>query len=188
MLGGRFLHPQGAALVPLQQRRQERLGQRVAIQPDSRPGQPDGPLGVAARPAGSALVAALQDPDPTVRGVVARALEKLAPEVPGAVPALIERFPEVDAVRAVARFRDPAAVPPLTALLSHPDPTIRRNAAYKPIKVVMMTSLIDEDSVRRAYEAGANGYIKKPFTTRDLHAELNSQLGNKAAPPAGIVL
>jgi DNA-binding response OmpR family regulator len=66
--------------------------------------------------------------------------------------------------------------------------TIRRNAAYKPIKVVMMTSLIDEESVRRAYEAGANGYIKKPFTTRDLHAELNNQLGNKAAPPAGIVL
>ena len=65
-----------------------------------------GQIGVAARPAGPALVAALQDPDPTVRGVVARALEKLAPEVPGAVPALIERFPEVDVFHASRMFID----------------------------------------------------------------------------------
>lgn len=53
---------------------------------------------------------------------------------------------------------------------------IRRNAAYKPIKVVMMTSLVDDESVRKAFEAGANGYIKKPFTNHDLHAELENQL------------
>ena len=54
--------------------------------------------------------------------------------------------------------------------------TIRRNAAYQPMKVVMMTSLVDEESVRKAYEVGANGYIKKPFTNRDLHQELANQL------------
>ena len=61
-----------------------------------------GQIGPDARPAGPALVGALKDPDPTVRSVAARSLEKLAPDVPGAVPALIALFPEVDAVRAVA--------------------------------------------------------------------------------------
>lgn len=63
--------------------------------------------------------------------------------------------------------------------------TIRKNSAYKPMKVVMMTSLVDDESIRRAYEVGANGYIKKPFTNRDLHTELDHQLskGQKAPTP-----
>ena len=58
--------------------------------------------------------------------------------------------------------------------------TIRRNAAYQPMKVVMMTSLVDDESIRRAYEVGANGYIKKPFTNTDLHAELAHQLQDRS--------
>ena len=61
--------------------------------------------------------------------------------------------------------------------------TIRRNAAYQPMKVVMMTSLVDDESIRRAYEVGANGYIKKPFTNTDLHTELANQLKDKTESP-----
>lgn len=60
--------------------------------------------------------------------------------------------------------------------------TIRKNSAYKPMKVVMMTSLVDDESIRRAYEVGANGYIKKPFTNNDLHTELNNQLNSRSEP------
>jgi two-component system, OmpR family, alkaline phosphatase synthesis response regulator PhoP len=60
--------------------------------------------------------------------------------------------------------------------------TIRRNSAYEPMKVVMMTSLVDDESIRRAYEVGANGYIKKPFTNNDLYAELEHQLKDKNEP------
>ena len=65
---------------------------------------------------------------------------------------------------------------------------IRRNSSYQFMKVVMMTSLVDDESVQRAYEVGANGYIKKPFTSHDLHAELDVQLGNNGQKPAGEII
>jgi len=60
---------------------------------------------------------------------------------------------------------------------------IRRNPAYQVMKIVMMTALVDEESVHRAYEVGANGYIKKPFTNHELHAELEHQLAAKSKAP-----
>lgn len=70
--------------------------------------------------------------------------------------------------------------------------TIRKNSAYQPMKVVMMTSLVDDESVRRAFEVGANGYIKKPFTNVDLHTELENQLRDSRQTPntrvAGLAL
>lgn len=60
---------------------------------------------------------------------------------------------------------------------------IRRNPAYKVMKVVMMTALVDDESVKRAFAVGATGYIKKPFTSHDLHAELANQLGNGEKSP-----
>ena len=60
--------------------------------------------------------------------------------------------------------------------------TIRRNTAYQLMKIVMMTSLVDDESIQRAYAVGANGYIKKPFTNLDLHTELANQLREKGEP------
>ncbi len=90
-----------------------------------------GQIGPPARPAGPALVAALSDPDPTLRDVAVRSVGKLAPDVPGAVPKLVELFPDVEAIRAVAQFRGAAAeaVPRLTELLTHENPRVRLNAA-----------------------------------------------------------
>lgn len=88
-------------------------------------GKPD------ATAAGPVLVKALDDPDPLVRGAVVQAVGALAPDVPGAVPALVRLFPDVQAVGAVANF-GPAgaeAVPRLIELLRHPDSKVRWNAA-----------------------------------------------------------
>ncbi len=89
-----------------------------------------GQIGPPARAAGPALVGALNDPDPTVRTVALQAIGKLAPDVPGAVPALVELFPDVEAIRTVARFKaaGAGAVPRLTELLKHPDAAVRWNA------------------------------------------------------------
>jgi HEAT repeat protein len=88
-------------------------------------------MGNDAAAAGPELVAALADDDPLVRGVAVRAVGELAPDVPGGVQALISLFPDVDAMRAVARFGPGGAeaVPALITALKHDDPTVRWQAA-----------------------------------------------------------
>lgn len=129
-----------------------------------------GQIGPPARAAGPALVAALHDPDPTVRKVAIQSIGKLAPEVPGAVPALIELFPDVGAVRAVAEFGPAAgdAVPKLIPLLDDPDPAVRRNAcrtlgrigaAARSAVPALTARLTDPNPPVREYAAKALGWI-----------------------------
>jgi HEAT repeat protein len=129
-----------------------------------------GQIGPPARAASPALVAALKDADPTVRLVAVQSVSKLAPEVPGAVPALVELFPDVGAVRALAGFGPAAAdaVPRLTALLDDPDPMVRRNAcrtlgrvgaAAKSAVPTLTARLTDPDPPVREYAAKALGWI-----------------------------
>ncbi len=40
--------------------------------------------------------------------------------------------------------------------------TIRRNPSYHHIPIVMMSGLTKDEDIQRAYQAGANDYIKKP--------------------------
>jgi HEAT repeat protein len=130
-----------------------------------------GQIGAEAREAGPELVPALEDPDPVVQRVAARTLEKLAPHVPDAVPALVKVFPRVEAIRAVARYgtKGEEAVPPLIGLLKHPDPEVRWNAARAlgklgptgepsiPALVAAMAS--DNDVLVREHAAEALGDI-----------------------------
>ena len=129
-----------------------------------------GQIGKPARAAAPALVAALKDPDPTVRSVAVRSVSKLAPDVPGAVPALFDLFPDVGAIRAVSEFGPAAAdaVPRLTTLLDDPDPMVRRNAcrtlgrigdAAKPAIPALTARLADTDPPVRQYAARALGWI-----------------------------
>ena len=46
--------------------------------------------------------------------------------------------------------------------------TIKQGSTTNQIKVIMLTVLNDRTTRERAYEAGANGYMSKPFTGRDL--------------------
>jgi HEAT repeat protein len=79
-------------------------------------------MGKDAAAAGPDLVTALSDPDALVRDVAAQAVGKLAPDVPGAVPALVKLFPDKTAVRAVSNFKRAGAeaVPHLLPLLNDP--------------------------------------------------------------------
>jgi HEAT repeat protein len=132
-----------------------------------------GQIGPPARPAGPALIAALADPDPLVPPVAAKALAKLAPDVPGAVPALVKTFPAVESVRAVAAYKQGAAeaVPALRRLLAHPDPMIRRNAARSlgrigppslPAVPDLVALLSDPDEAVRSHAADAVGDLGPP--------------------------
>jgi HEAT repeat protein len=88
-------------------------------------------IGKEAAPAGAELIAALNDADPIVRGVAIRAVGEVMPAAAEAVPALVKLFPDVDAIRAVSRYkRDGAvAVPRLIAMLKHDDSAVRWQAA-----------------------------------------------------------
>lgn len=73
----------------------------------------------------------------------------------------------------------------LDILLPHTDGfaicgIIRRNPAYETVRVVMMTGLTDEESVARAFSAGADAYIKKPFTQDQLIAEIGARVPTEA--------
>jgi two-component system, OmpR family, response regulator len=51
---------------------------------------------------------------------------------------------------------------------------VRRNGSRLPI--LMLTARSDEDSVVTGFEAGANDYIRKPFSNRELLARIQSHL------------
>ncbi len=129
-----------------------------------------GQIGVAARPTGPDLIAALKDSDPHVRSVAAKSLGELAPDVPGAVEALIELFPDPQVIRVVARFRQSGApaVPRLIELLTHPDVTVRWNAARTlgkigepsmPAVPAILKHMTDPDPIIREHAAEALGDI-----------------------------
>ncbi|OWK46364.1 HEAT repeat domain-containing protein [Fimbriiglobus ruber] len=129
-----------------------------------------GQIGAPARPAGPALIAALKDSDSTVKAVAAKSLGKLAPEVPGAVPALVGNFPSIEAIRAVSDFGPAAgeAIPALIGLLTNSDATVRWQAARAlqkigPTAAVAIPDIIkqlkDEDGLVREHAAEALGFL-----------------------------
>jgi hypothetical protein len=89
-----------------------------------------GKMGKDANSAGPDLVIALNDPDALVRGVAIRMVGELTPDVPGAVQGLIQQFPDVEAIRSVARFKQKGAeaVPKLLELTHHEDAAVRRQS------------------------------------------------------------
>jgi HEAT repeat protein len=90
-----------------------------------------GQLGVEGRSAATVLIDMLNDPEQHIQTLAVKSLAKLAPDVPGAVPALVKKFPNVEAIRAVSAFKSSAAeaVTQLTELLTHQDVAVRWNAA-----------------------------------------------------------
>jgi two-component system chemotaxis response regulator CheY len=51
---------------------------------------------------------------------------------------------------------------------------MRSDQANEEVRVVMITTEGSTDKVNRALELGANGYIKKPFTTEQIHDRVSS--------------
>jgi HEAT repeat protein len=128
-------------------------------------------MGKDASPAGPQLIIALSDSDPLVRGVAIRGVAELAPDLRGAVGALVPLFPDVDAIRAVSRFgeRGDEAVPSLIALLNHDDATVRwqsartlgkiRTPALPAVPELSRLTIADPDPQVREHAAEAIGDI-----------------------------
>ena len=59
---------------------------------------------------------------------------------------------------------------------------IRGNPAWAGVKIVMLTARGREVEMTKGLALGADAYITKPFSTRELLALIRRQLGEGAAP------
>ena len=55
---------------------------------------------------------------------------------------------------------------------------IRENPAWRDIKVLMLSAKGREVEVSKGLAVGADGYVTKPFSTRDLVARVEQMLGS----------
>jgi len=53
---------------------------------------------------------------------------------------------------------------------------MRAEAALRSIPVIMLTARSQESDVERGFEAGADDYLKKPFSPDDLVARVRAML------------
>ncbi len=54
---------------------------------------------------------------------------------------------------------------------------IRGDERLAGTRVVLLTAMAQEQDVRRAFDAGADGYVRKPFSLRELSAKVAELLG-----------
>jgi DNA-binding response OmpR family regulator len=59
--------------------------------------------------------------------------------------------------------------------------SMRKQATTKDIPIILLTARAQEPDVARGFEAGADDYIKKPFSPQDLHARVQALLERSAA-------
>jgi DNA-binding response OmpR family regulator len=56
---------------------------------------------------------------------------------------------------------------------------IRRDEETKAIPVILLTARVQEADVARGFEAGADDYLKKPFSPQELRARVQAILGRR---------
>lgn len=56
---------------------------------------------------------------------------------------------------------------------------IRRHEETKAIPVILLTARVQEADVARGFEAGADDYLKKPFSPQELRARVQAILGRR---------
>lgn len=56
---------------------------------------------------------------------------------------------------------------------------IRGDESLAGTRVVLLTAMAQEQDVRRAFEAGADGYVRKPFSLRELSAKVAELLAGQ---------
>jgi DNA-binding response OmpR family regulator len=59
--------------------------------------------------------------------------------------------------------------------------SMRKQATTKDIPVILLTARAQEADVARGFEAGADDYVKKPFSPQDLQTRVQALLDRPAA-------
>jgi DNA-binding response OmpR family regulator len=54
---------------------------------------------------------------------------------------------------------------------------LRRNDATRRTPIILLTARVQESDVARGLEAGADDYVKKPFSTDELRSRVQAALG-----------
>jgi DNA-binding response OmpR family regulator len=62
--------------------------------------------------------------------------------------------------------------------------TIRENPRFQKLPVIMLTALGSEADVIRGFELGADDYVVKPFSAKELTLRLQRLLGRRPARPS----
>jgi DNA-binding response OmpR family regulator len=58
---------------------------------------------------------------------------------------------------------------------------LRAHAATARLPIILLTARVSEEDVHRGFEAGADDYVKKPFSPQDLQTRVEAFLGRRGA-------
>lgn len=115
------------------------------------------------------------DDDPDILALVAFRLEKAGYDV-------VQAADGEEALR-IAREQSPdlAILDVMMPRLTGDEVTrrIRADDATREMPVILLTARVQEADVARGFEAGADDYIKKPFSPQELRARVQAILGRR---------
>jgi DNA-binding response OmpR family regulator len=115
------------------------------------------------------------DDDPDIRALVTFRLEKAGYDV-------VQAADGEEALQ-LARERTPdlAVLDVMMPRLTGDEVTrqIRADEGTSAIPVILLTARVQEADVARGFEAGADDYIKKPFSPQELRARVQAILGRR---------
>ena len=115
------------------------------------------------------------DDDPDILSLVAFRLERAGYDVVTAADG-------EEALRlALDRTPDLAVLDVMMPKMTGYDVTreIRQNDAVRQMPIILLTARVQEADVARGFDAGADDYIKKPFSPQELTARVQAILGRR---------
>jgi DNA-binding response OmpR family regulator len=113
------------------------------------------------------------DDDPDIRSLVTLRLERSGYEVVAA------RDGEQALAAALERAPDLALLDVMMPKLDGYEVTerLRQEEATRHLPVILLTARVQETDIARGVEAGADDYVKKPFSTSELRDRVQAVLG-----------
>jgi DNA-binding response OmpR family regulator len=124
---------------------------------------------------GDRPVVLVADDDDDIRDLVAFRLDRAGYEV-------VRAADGEEALELAKRHRpDLAVLDVMMPKLTGYDVTreLRANAETSRIPVILLTARVQEADVARGFEAGADDYVKKPFSPQELKARVQAVLGRR---------
>ena len=120
-------------------------------------------------------VVLVADDDPDIRQLVTFRLERAGYEV-------VEAADGEQALQVCSEMRpDLAVLDVMMPKLTGYDVTrrIREDEALRAMPVILLTARVQDGDVAQGFEAGADDYIKKPFSPQELRARVQAILGRR---------